>query len=213
MGEDLFVPLAISADKRLVVLNRDKDSRLGVWDLEAGTHIFTLQAYNSYGDISAIFSPNGRLLAYKGPQFSVQLREIATGRELTLKGHLRAVNTLNFSRDGKLLVSTSVDDEARIWDVTTGRQFAPTPLKGHTQGLRFAQFTPDGRTVLTTDQRTVRFWNVLNGQEMVAINDAGNFMLAADGNTLVLQTIDRKRRFMRTPTLAEIDALETANAK
>jgi WD40 repeat protein len=213
VGEDLFVPLAISADKRLVALNRTKDSTLSVWDLEAGTHIFTLQAYDSpYGDIPAIFSPNGRLLAYKGPQFSIQLREIASGRELTLKGHSWSVNTLNFSQDGKLLVSTSIDDEAKIWDVTTGRQFAPT-LKGHTQGLRFAQFTPDGRTVLTTDQRTVRFWNVINGQEMVAINDAGDFMLAADGNTLVLRTIDGKRRFMRIPTLAEIDAVEKANAK
>src|SRR5262249_18732816 len=133
-----------------------------------------------------------------------------------LKGHTWFTFTINFSSDGKLLATSAADSDARVWDMSTGKQVGPT-LKGHRRGVTSAWFTPDSRTLVTaSDDETVRFWNLATGQETITINGDGvgdaPTLLSPDGNTLVLW---RKAGavLVRIPTLAEIDAAEKARAQ
>jgi len=52
-----------------------------------------------------------------------------------------------FSPDGRLVVTASIDNTARVWDASTGQ--ALTPSLQHNKGVLYASFTPDGRRIVT----------------------------------------------------------------
>ena len=82
--------------------------------------------------------------------------------EKRLVGHSLSVRSVRFSPDGSLLVSTSFDGTARLWDVPRGKTLAI--LKAPRADFRDAAFSPDGKLVVTagTDGK-VTFWSVDNG--------------------------------------------------
>ena len=65
-------------------------------------------------------------------------------------------------RTGDLWCSTSRDGTARLWDVATGQ--STHVLQGHKEPVAFADFSPDGRLVVTaSDDKTARIWDVATG--------------------------------------------------
>ncbi|HZY89782.1 MAG TPA: WD40 repeat domain-containing protein, partial [Gemmataceae bacterium] len=84
---------------------------------------------------AAVFSPDGRLVAARGPENDVLFFDAFTGKRLRpLKGHRYSLSSLGFSADGKRLVSLSrggtadggkrLLNEVIVWDVETGKQLA-----------------------------------------------------------------------------------------
>jgi WD40 repeat protein len=70
----------------------------------------------------AIFSPDGRTLAWAGPKDGiVRLSEVATGKERRrLAGHIpgpAGVRALHFTRDGRHLISGGADTTCLVWDL------------------------------------------------------------------------------------------------
>jgi WD40 repeat protein len=64
------------------------------------------------------FSPDGKLLAVADRPKDVRILDVATGAErVRFKGHYSDVVSVRFSRDGKTLVSGSMDTTALIWRV------------------------------------------------------------------------------------------------
>ena len=66
---------------------------------------------------------------------------------LQLKGHTDAVNGAIFSPDGKMVLTTSWDTTARLWDTATGKELHrfrdPTGSV-----IRRAAFAPDGKIIV-----------------------------------------------------------------
>jgi WD40 repeat protein len=86
----------------------------------------------------------------------------AVGKTISLRGHRDKVNSVSFDGDGSLLVSSSRDHDARIWDARTGRLLHQ--LEGHYGSVVDAQFSPDGRWVVTAGPITAGLWNVRTGE-------------------------------------------------
>jgi tetratricopeptide (TPR) repeat protein len=64
-----------------------------------------------------------------------------------------------FSPDGRLALTGSEDDTARLWEVATGKPVGP-PFQ-HRARVRVAAFRPDGRHVLTCgDDNRMRLWDM-----------------------------------------------------
>ncbi len=76
--------------------------------------------------------------------------------------HDAAANMINFSPDGRLLVSASDDGTARLWDLRNGSPAGP-PLR-HPAAVSAAFFSPDGRRVATTCvDGSARTWDTATG--------------------------------------------------
>ncbi|MCI0535435.1 MAG: protein kinase [Verrucomicrobiales bacterium] len=68
-----------------------------------------------------------------------------------------------FSPDGNLVVSSSLDKTARVWDVHTGQSIGPPIV--HDNIVWGALFTPDGQRVVTASaDGKLRFWDKGTGQ-------------------------------------------------
>src|SRR5947207_1825843 len=77
----------------------------------------------------------------------------------TLEGHEGSVLSVDFSPDGKTLVSGSRDGTIRFWDPQTGQEKAV--LKGHTGDIETVAVSPNGRLLASSSHdTTVRIWDV-----------------------------------------------------
>ncbi len=147
------------------IMSCAKDGSVRFWDVPSGQQLFATPILGPYGGnqmAGAVLSPDGKYFVtlYSGffwivdsrdnKQLTytdrvVRLWEAATGKQLAvLRGHTDRVITAAFSGDSSRLVTASDDTTVRVWAIPSGKQLAV--LKGYTSS---AQFSPDGRKVLT----------------------------------------------------------------
>jgi centriolar protein POC1 len=89
---------------------------------------------------------------------------------VVLKGHTGGVRSVNFSNDGRHLITGSDDKTAKIWSLP-GRKFECS-LVGHSNWIRGAQFSPDAASAATcSDDRQVRLWDVGTHQCLHTFHD------------------------------------------
>ncbi|MBD2297979.1 AAA-like domain-containing protein [Nostoc sp. FACHB-190] len=104
--------------------------------------------------------------------------------------HKDTITSVNWSHDGKYLITTSADKTARIWN-TSGKLMAE--LKGHKEQVNSADFSRDGKHILTTSvDKTTRIWNTSGKQ--LAILKHQEYLISAsfspDGKRIIT-TSDR----------------------
>jgi len=92
----------------------------------------------------------------------------------------------------------SRDKTARLWDAATGQPIGE-PLKGHTDIVSSAGFSPDGKRILTASwDRTVRLWDPATGQQIGAPldNDApvAEARFSPNGARIVAASADKTAR-------------------
>jgi len=145
--------LAISASgERLAV--GDQRSRISVWTPLSWTHISSIPGT---ADLLTL-SPDGRLLAY-ATGAEITLWKLEESDVLLLSGHRDVVTALAFSPDGKLLLSSSADNTARLWDPATGELLHI--LTGHRDDILWATFSPEGDLLaLASEDGTASLWSV-----------------------------------------------------
>ena len=83
-----------------------------------------------------------------------------------LKGHSRGVSALCFLDDNETLISTGVDQNVRVWNLTTGeliRSLNNHTLPAHDLARRPNQ-TGLPMVASASDDRTVRFWQPTIGR-------------------------------------------------
>ena len=165
---------------------------------------YALQVYPARGDLPWI------------TPFSTELEGKLAGGALStrlhrqLNGHSKPVKTAAFSGDGKLVVTASDDNTARIWDAESGREIAV--LKGHTDNVLSAAFSGDGKRVATASRdSTARIWDAGGGTEIAVLkgHDGAIFSAAfsADDKRLVTMS-DRTARIWDAESGNEIAVLK-----
>ena len=167
------------------------------------------------GDL--VFSPDEKFVAVCSTNAFVKVWDLATKQErATLKGLREIVNSIALSPDGRILAAGDFEGTVRLWAVDSGREIAV--LRGHTANLRRITFSPDGKTVVTTARdHTIKFWNAATHREVLTLEQPDlqrrPTLFSPDGTILAIGSLATEQpyvRLWRAPSLAEIDAAESA---
>lgn len=182
-----------SADgKKILVLSQDSSAEIRDAVTGAGIIILKDSMHVKY----AAFSADGkRVVSFSWPASNdasntVKVWDALTGRLLhVLKGHSDYVNAVQFSADGKKIISAANDNTAKIWDANTGELL--TGLEGHVYRINAAQFIQSGKKIITAaDDNTIRTWDFSTGKLLTNVRDQAASIsagqLSPDGKKMVL---------------------------
>ena len=156
------------------------DESVRIWDVVSGQCLHNLKG-GVANFWSIVFSPDGALLAGAG-RSGIHLwdlhGDISTplGSRLLYSDLDSVVNirSVNFSPDGKWLVSGGVDRAVQGWDVASGAQL--WSLHGHESDITEAIFLP-GQDVIASSSYdgTIRLWDWNDGRCLKTMRIAGPY--------------------------------------
>ncbi len=162
-------------------------------------------------------TPNGQCVASGHLDGTVRTWSVETGRELaTVAGHRRRVTGLAFTPDGGTLATASEDALVKLWDPATLREVAT--LRGHLLGVHSVQVSPDGRRLASGShaKEAVKLWDLATRQEIATLEGRGSFfyrtLFSPDGRILAAVNLSGELHLWRTPSLADIEAIETTES-
>ncbi len=116
--------------------------------------------------------------------------------------HNDRVNYVEFSPDGKRIVTASADQTARVWDALTGEPLTE-PLR-HSRRVGVARFTSDGSRILTYSGDAARVWDAQTGRPLLEPLKENNgsvySQFSPDGNVIVVGYADSTSRLWDVPS-------------
>ncbi|MGC9973872.1 MAG: WD40 repeat domain-containing protein, partial [Gaiellaceae bacterium] len=181
--------------------------RVSLWNLKTGRSLFSLDPLaNAVG-----FSPDGRRLVTTFGDRAF-LWETSDGRRLhVLAGHKGTIIHFAFSPRGDLLVTGSLDHDARVWSVADGRLIAV--LRGHFSPIYGVSTSPDGRWVVTAGRITVGLWPLPSGQLLSYLRGPSATLtgvsFSADGRSILAGSLDGSAYLYRCDVCGNLASLET----
>ena len=142
----------------------------------------------------AAFSADGQLVVTASEDRTAKVWELDSKTFWTLKPHPREVIWAGFGRDGSRTVVTVSDKAARLWT-----NEATVQVRGHTDWVTSAEFSPDGQFLVTASQDgSARVWETATG---VSIGDLLGHQdsvvkarFGADGKLVATASMDRTVR-------------------
>ena len=97
-------------------------------------------------------------------------------------GHLRKLNTAQFTPDGKKIVTSADDEIIIIWNAETG--MIMDTLEGHVSQIKSAKISPDGTKIVTaSEDRTAKIWNIKTGKLIHSLNEHKDEVSSAEFNS------------------------------
>lgn len=113
--------ISFNYDNQLVA-SISEDGNLKVWDIEGEKEVQNLPIPEQVTGVS--FSPNKNIIAFASGQ-KIERLNILNGKFLPqLKGHENKIANIAFSQDGKMLASSDLNDEVKIWSLDSGEKLA-----------------------------------------------------------------------------------------
>lgn len=145
--------------------NSEPDSEIWAQEVKLRGHKRPVQC--------VVFSPDGKTLAsgsgwLRNPppdnRGELWLWDVATGKLRMTLDTERAVRSLAFSPDGRLLAAAELDKTAKLRDPETGK--VVVTLRPPEPGVARVAFSPDGRLLATANaNRTIQLWSVAGRDE------------------------------------------------
>lgn len=167
---------------------------IDLWDAGSGKHIKTLgESYCSW--VNAIdYSPDGKYLALGGLSHVKDYKDIELENGIyildinnaklikTLKGHQGIVNSLNYSHNGKYLVSGSGDKTIKIWDINTGKVIKS--IEAHKTEATCVKFSHNGEYIVSggCDDYDKNTYQCVKGLVKLWKFDTGELIKTFDGH-------------------------------
>ena len=160
------------------------DQTVKVWD---AVQPQGQQMFSGAAEYSGCFSPDGKFLICGGGHLKVF--EVGTTNPPRIMPDYTADDiVVAVSPDGSTLASVTEDGVVTFWEVGTWRRLGT--FQGSTNKVMNLAFSPDSRTLASTDQATVWLWDVSKRVQRFAFHPGnhqiGRLFFTPDGNTLIM---------------------------
>lgn len=193
------IGLAFSPDGMLLATS-SFDGTAKVWDWNKEEVRQTLNGHGQQPVVSVAFSSDGKLLATASWDKTAKVWDSATGQELLTLTVGSIVNSVAFSRDGRL-VTSGMDGKVKIWNSTDGTEIpaikAIPGVEGHQGAVYSAVFSPDekGSFVATSGfDQTAKIWDSTTGELVNTLRGHSNILgvvtFSPDGKFLATASAD-----------------------
>ena len=165
------------------------DGTVRQWDSTTGREVAPAYDRHTGEVMTAKFSSDGVWIASGGTDRTIRVWGAADRQDVAvLQGHTGDVRDLEFTADGRTLVSASQmptlghldqeDGTVRLWEI--GQHGAASVLRGHTSYIYPVAFSPDGRWIASGSwDNTVRLWDALTGETDAILTHPGNIRALA----------------------------------
>ncbi|MBI5295032.1 MAG: hypothetical protein HY869_06120 [Chloroflexi bacterium] len=189
--------IAFSPDGKYIV-SGSFDNTVRIWDIKTGAEIERMSSgygiENNYSDgiprysrgiYSVAYSTDSKFVVSGGQDGTIRVWEVKSGGEITrmkIEEPVYTVNysysnrvlAVNFSPDGKYIVSGSSDNTVRIWEISTGREIfrGLHYQKTHSIGrVNSVAFSPNGKYIISGgEDNVVHVWDAaVSGKEVFYI--------------------------------------------
>ena len=141
---------------------------------------------------SAVFSPDGSMIATTSHDKTIKLWDVSTGEEVhTYNGHTNVVQSAAFSLDGRHLLSVSRDNEARIWNVCAKQ--TNNVIYGGMGVLVSGTYSPDGKYIAAISvDGNAKIWNAntLEDISRFSVGDMANSISFSEASDKVVVASD-----------------------
>lgn len=214
-----------SPDGRRIISGSD-DETARVWDIPTGKSLRVLKGHGSrIGSVA--YSPDGHriITAGGGVRFSPGGEDVdftvgdntakvwdatESGEMPTLKANNAPVVSVDFSRDGKLIASGSMDGAVRLWDLGSGRELW---VRTNNAAVRSVAFFPDGQRMVTGGfDQTATVWQVESGKALFHLKGHNDKLfsvaVSSDGHWIATGSWDSTVRFWEAASYRHFSTLE-----
>lgn len=140
-----------------------------IWDsIASSSREVTVANVNWIIDVA--FSPDGKRIAAGGSSnlgWPVDVHELQTGKHVyTLGNHDYVVHNVEYSRDGKLILTRTGTGRTKIWDAATGGELHDLQGTGQQSLNLLARFTGDGSRVAVLRDGRAHLWAAKSGEKL-----------------------------------------------
>lgn len=202
-----------------IIATAASGGRITLWDSASGSELRSLatdRGSSSGQSVRALdFSGDAELLVAAAGDRRLWLWNTRSGELLgQFVGHTDVVTDCALSRDGATLVSSSLDDTLKVWDVATrslrwtlSREWTdndqgwlvPANDQGHWSGVLGCAISADGRRAASaSSDQSVILWDTVGGQALRVFNGHSGAVNACtfspDGRQLLSASSDRTLR-------------------
>ena len=160
------------------IVSASEDNTVRIWDSATGVELRTIQGQPSKSRFpnivkSACFNHDGTRIVSGGgynqhTDNTVTVWDADTGNRIsTWAGHARGVSSVDFSPNGKLIVSGGYGTlgNIKLWDAATGKE--QISFTGFSSDVQSVSFSPNGtRIVSGADDGTIKLWDASTGEEL-----------------------------------------------
>jgi WD40 repeat protein len=164
--------------------------------------------------VFAEFDPTGNRIVYTDDRGRVAIRDLRSGREVTLGGTPKIVYAAEWGPDGRHIFVVP-DRDVLVWDIDhpARPQFA---LKGHDGSVHAMDFSRDGRILTAGADRTVRIWDE-RGKQLVVMrgheDELTSALFTADDNQVLSSSQDGSVRLFDARTGVQLAVLQPAEGE
>jgi hypothetical protein len=177
------------------------DKMIRIWDVASAKEVRSFPGPSSFA-CAVRYSPDGKTLAAAGYESSagnpIYLFDPETGKEISrLDGHASGgVRRVEFTPDGKKLVSGGFDGHVRVWDLADGKELHA--LKADAGTVYGIAISFDGKTIASSGRDGLKLWDLVSGKELpreemnrhnciaVAFSPDSKLVAAGDSSTVTL---------------------------
>lgn len=180
------VSALFSPDNKYIIALPDFSSTFYVWEFETGRLLYKMDDPDGFTISKIAISFSGsKIITTSQKDWGdaapnrVTIYDLATGKMIrNILGHGSTINSLKFSHDESLLLTTSNDSTAKLWNPESGNILFT--FHGHRAPVYDANFSPDDKYIVTAaGDNNVKIWDVASGKIVHTLEGHTDIVVAA----------------------------------